>query len=117
EHERIQRETTPKSRFWGNWFGLPSLSWAGAACAAIALMLTISPHSSPSKTGADSSTQLSASVSSASLATYRDSQSVTMPRNRTLSLNLDASYIPQGRVDAQIVNSTGRELWHGPAIV
>ena len=117
EHERIQREATPKHRFWENWFALPSLSWAGAACAAIALALTITPHSSPLKIGEESSTQPTASVASATLSTYRDSQSVTIPRDRTLSLDLDASYIPQGRVDAELVTSTGRELWHGPAIV
>ena len=51
------------------------------------------------------------------LSAYRDTQSVTVPRNRPLKLTLNALDIPQRRVDVELVNSTGQKIWRGPATV
>jgi hypothetical protein len=111
ELEPIQAEASPKRRFWENWFSIPTISWAGAAGATIAAVLTICPHfSTPSASVAQP-------TASALLSAYRGIDSTRVPRNRPWTLNLDASDIPQGRVDAELVTSAGRQLWHGAALV
>ncbi len=126
EEQRIQNELNPKRSSWKSWFSTPNLSWAGAACAALILGLTFIPHSlhktpySPSSVqtaNGDLSACAGSNGSDTDLATCRGVEITTLPENRPLNLRLDATDIPEGPVDVQVVSSDGGEIWQGQASV
>ncbi len=128
EEQRIQNELNPKRSSWRSWFSTPNLSWAGAACAALILGLTLIPHSlhntAYSPTGASrqvAERDLSACAGSngndTDLATCRGVEIATLPENRPLNLRLDATDIPEGPVDVQVVSGDGSEIWQGQTTV
>jgi hypothetical protein len=125
EEQRIQNELNPKRSSWKNWFSMPNLSWAGAACAALILGLTFIPHSLRNTPSAPGSIQVAADLSACAgsngsdtdLATCRGVEIATLPENRPLNLRLDATDIPEGPVDVQVVSSDGSEFWQGQTTV
>ena len=103
ETARIQEQLAPAKTSWRTWLTLPTLSWAGAAAAAIAVVLIAVPHSVPS---------------SYDLTASRGSETVAiLPENRPLDLRLDAGDLSQGPVNVQVVNELGTEVWRGQASV
>jgi hypothetical protein len=102
ESERIQKERQSATAGWRSWFTIPTLSWAGAAAAAIALGCVVIPHSIPR------SFELSAT---------RGGVVAVLPEHRPLALHLDAGDIPTGTVKVQLVNDAGREIWNGKTTV
>jgi hypothetical protein len=128
EEQRIQKELNPKPSFWKSWFSTPNLSWAGAACAALILGLTFIPHSlrntqnSPHGTALqvaerDLSACAGTNGTDTDLATCRGVEIATLPENRPLNLRLDATDIPEGPVDVQVVSADGSEIWQGQTMV
>jgi len=128
EYERIKRETQPHRSLWRNWFTIPRVSWAGAACASLAGVLTVIPTASrPSNFGPphemvllsqSGSSLCSPNENAMSLVTCRSSEVVTIPRNGgRLNLDLNASDIPNGPVDVEIVHADGGGVWNGHASV
>ena len=127
EEQRIEKALHP-SKTWKDWFSLPNLSWAGAACAALAVGLVVVPHSlhklspgaaSNSLTVAegDLSACRGADGASADLATCRGTETATLPQNHPLDLKVDTTDIQPGPVDVQVVNGNGGEVWKGAAAV
>ena len=126
EEQRIQNELNPKRSAWKSWFSMPNLSWAGAACAALIFGLTFipqslhkSPYSSASSQVAerDLSACVGSNGSDTDLTTCRGVEVATLPENRPLNLRLDATDIPEGPVDVQVVGSDGSEIWQGQTTV
>ncbi len=128
EEQRIQKELHSTRSFWKGWFSISSLSWAGAACAALAVGLAVVPHYAQhnaqlpgAKSGEVAEGDLSAcrgaDGADASLATCRGMETATLPQRRPLDLHLDTTDIPQGPVDVQVVNGTGADVWQGQTTV
>jgi hypothetical protein len=125
EEKRIQNELDTARAPRKNWFGLPTLSWAGAAaCGVLALGLTVIPHvlrkSQPASNGSSPVTDFalcSGSDRDVNLATCRGSESATLPGNHPLNLRVATTDIPQGPVDVQVVNGSGDEVWQGQTTV
>ncbi len=127
EEKRIQNELNPKRSIWKSWFSVPNLSWAGAACAALIFGLTFVPHAlhnspnSPAGTTQMAERDLTACAGSngsdTDLATCRGVEVATLPENRPLNLRLDATDIPEGPVDVQVVGADGSEIWQGQTMV
>jgi len=123
EEARIQRElNNNKQPFWKGWLTISSLSWAGAACAALALGLAVIPHSILRNRHADSTAQV-ADLSACSgsdidtLASCRGLDTAVLPENRPLDLRLATTDIPAGPVDVQVVSGNGSEIWQGRSTV
>ena len=128
EEQRIQKELHSARSSWKSWFRVPSLSWAGAACAALAVGLAVVPHytqhnlqlstvKSNEVAEGDLSACRGADSSDASLATCRGMETATLPQRRPLDLRLDTTDIPQGPVDVQVVNGAGADVWQGQTTV
>ncbi len=126
QEERIQKELNPSQSSWKNWFTLPRLSWAGAACAALAVGLVVVPQSvhklqlSSANSASIAEGDLSAcrgDGADADLATCRGAETATLPEGRPLNLRVDTTDIPQGAVDIQVVNGNGLEIWKGQTTV
>jgi hypothetical protein len=125
EEARIQRELNKNQQpFWKRWLTIPSLSWAGAACAALALGLTVLPHSILRNRDIAATTRAAVGDLSAcsgsdidSLASCRDSETTVLPENRPLDLRLATTDIPAGPVDVQVVTSNGSQIWQGQSTV
>jgi hypothetical protein len=121
EEARIQRELNQnKQPFWKGWFTVSSMSWAGAACAALALGLAVLPHSFM-RTYIGRTAQVDLSACSGSdpdtLASCRGLDTAVLPENRPLDLRLATTDIPAGPVDVQVVTSNGSEIWQGHSTV
>src|SRR5581483_2969720 len=43
QQEQIERALHPQPSFWKKWLTVPHLSWAGAACAAVAAVFLVTP--------------------------------------------------------------------------
>ncbi len=128
EEQRIQKELNPARSSWKSWFTVPTLSWAGAACAALAVGLAVIPHYtqhnlqlSSAKSGEVAEGDLSAcrgaDGADTSLATCRGTETAILPEGRPLDLRLDTTDIPQGPVDVQVVNGAGADVWQGQTTV
>jgi hypothetical protein len=94
-------ETAKARGWWRNWFTMPALSWAGAVAAivvGIAVIPSMVSHNRPVDV---------------SLSAYRGIETVVVPENRPLHLNLNANDIPDGRVRVSVTDSTGAEIWSG----
>ncbi len=125
EQERIAKEASPAKEARRKWFTLPTLSWAGAACAALAVCLTVVPsylHHSTRTAGIENKTAAvsgdlsicrDSNAGDAALATCRGTESAVLPEGRPLDLKLDTTDIPPGPVDVQVVNGSGTEIWQG----
>ena len=99
ESERSAREAAKRQHSWKSWFTVPTLSWAtGAACLALALLAV--PRFVPANVG---------------LSAYRGLESPTAPEGRPLDLHLNAADLAEGRIDVEVVDSDGSELWKGSA--
>lgn len=121
EQDRIRKESQPAAARWKSWISIPNLSWAGAACAALIVGLTITPtylHRKTS-TGVGSTEQIAAtdlSVCSGpdvTLSSCRDMETTTLPVRQPLYLRLDTTDIPAGAVDVEVVSGTGAKVWNG----
>ncbi len=127
EEERIRRELNPAKSSWRSWLTIPTLSWAGGACAALALGLAVVPHLVQHGIPTTASNQMqvaegdlsacNGSDSDTNLATCRGVETATLPEGRPLDLRLDTTDIPQGLVDVQVVNGAGTEVWQGRTTV
>ncbi len=121
EEERMQNELNPVKASWTSWFTLPRLSWAGAACAALAVGLVVVPqtfHKLPSSSSASAAVvegdlSVCGSGTGSDLSACRGVETATLPEGRPLNLRVDTTDIPEGSVDVQVVNGAGREVWHG----
>jgi hypothetical protein len=119
EEERLRAAFNPKVSAWKKWFTVPNLSWAGAACAALAVALVVVPgrwNSDQSNHAAEGALSACA-ASDVNLAACRGTQTPVLPSNRPLDIRLDTTDITAGPVDAQLVNGMGRELWQGQGTV
>jgi len=119
EEERLVKETQPAAPR-KNWFSLPNLSWAGAAFAAVALMLTLGPSlmrspGNPGKTAGELATiDFSRCASSdVNLSACRGIDNALLPVGRPLALRLATTDIPAGLVNVQVVNGSGSAVWQG----
>ncbi len=127
EEARINKELTPARSSWKSWLTLPTLSWAGAACAAFLIGVTVMPHAmhrtqlaSFSESGAaagDLSACRGSDGTDATLATCRGAGTLSFPESRPLNLRVDTSDLPHGPVDIQLVNGEGTEVWQGQAAI
>ncbi len=125
EERRIQKELNPVQSSWKNWFTIPRLSWAGAACAALAIGLSVIPSSlhkaqfasASSQTAVANLSACSGSNNDVDLATCRGSETTTLPGTHPLDLRIDATDITPGPVDVQVVNGTGNQIWQGQTTV
>lgn len=128
EEQRIQKELHSARSFWKGWFKVSSLSWAGAACAALAVGIAVVPHyaqhnsqlsrvDSGEVAEGDLSACRGADSADASLATCRGMETATLPQGHPLDLRLNTTDIPQGPVDVQVVNGTGSDVWQGQTTV
>ncbi len=125
EEARIQRELNKNQQpFWKGWFTVSSLSWAGAACAALALGLAVLPHSIlrnrnavPSMEAVRGDLTACSGSDIDSLASCRGLDTAVLPENRPLELRLATTDIPAGPVDVQVVASNGSEIWQGRSAV
>ena len=128
EEEKLRPEREGASIFRQSWLTLPRLSWAGAACAALVVALAVVPRSlqhNPSFPSSGASQVAAGDLSACSgpgsrdsnLAACRGGETATFPAARPLDLHLDASDVPSGLVDIELVNGTGHETWRGPATV
>jgi anti-sigma factor RsiW len=122
--EALEREQTAAARnrkqsFRLKWFTIPNLSWAGACCAALAAAFVIVPatlHSTRNSPAAESISACAA-ASGMDLTACRGKESALLPANRALNLTVATTDIAPGPADAQVVDATGRELWHGRTTV
>jgi anti-sigma factor RsiW len=97
ENERITREAAKQRHSWKQWFTLPTLSWAaGAACLAVALL--VAPKFVPTDVN---------------LSAYRGLENPVVPEGRPLDLHLNTTDLSEGRVQVELVNGDGSELWKG----
>ncbi|MBV8864552.1 MAG: hypothetical protein JO210_04035 [Acidobacteriaceae bacterium] len=127
EEQAIQKELNRERFSWKSWFTVSSLSWAGAACAALAVGLAVVPlytqHNlklSNANSGEIAEGDLSACRGAGldtNLATCRGAETTTLPEGRPLDLRLDTTDIPQGPVDVQVVNGAGADVWQGQTTV
>jgi hypothetical protein len=126
EEERIQKDLAGvRQPFWKGWFTMQSMSWAGAACAALAVGLAFVPHSihrlSPSNAANAQTVDGDLSACNASnagtLSACRGAETATLPAHRPLHLRLDATDLPKGPVEVQVVNSGGSQIWEGKTTV
>jgi hypothetical protein len=121
EQIQIENEPVAAPSFWQRWLTIPNLSWAGAACAAIALAVTVVPlnlrHAAqPAEAqlaGGAISNCAASSSSNVNLATCRGMETAAFPHGRPLDLRIDTTDIAQGLVDVQVVDGTGSEIWQG----
>jgi hypothetical protein len=103
EADRIQKEmAAPTRSSWKSWLSVPTLSWAGAAVAALAIGVAIIPTSVPR---------------SYNLSATRGAASTVLPEGKALDLHLDTTDIQQGTLQAEIVNASGAPVWKGSASV
>lgn len=102
EADRIKKELAPTRSSWRNWFTVPTLSWAGAAVAALAIGLAVIPSSMPR---------------SYNLSAYRNHVVTVLPEGKPVDLHLDATDIQQGPVEAEVVTSIGSQVWTGKTSV
>jgi len=127
EEARINKELKPARSSWKNWLSLPTLSWAGAACAALLIGVTVMPHAmhkaqfaSLSESGAaagDLSACRGSDSTDTTLATCRGTGTSIFPESRPLKLRVDTTDLPHGPVDIQLVNGEGTEVWQGQTAV
>jgi hypothetical protein len=126
EEDRIQKSLQEARKpTWRSWFTMSSLSWAGAACAALALGLAVIPQSIHrlSPTNIENAQAVEGALSAcntstaSSLSACRGAESAVLPSHRPLDLRVDTTDIPPGAVKVQVVNSTGLEVWKGKATV
>jgi hypothetical protein len=104
----------PKQSFRQKWFTIPTLSWAGAACAALAVAIVVIPATVRSGKNLPAAESISAcAASDMSLTACRGKETALLPANRPLNLTVETTDIAAGPADAQIVDASGRELWHG----
>ena len=122
EQQRAAQEQKHSESRWRNWFTLPTLSWAGGACALLAVGLTVAPHYLQQRatlasrnTPAVAEMSLSGCRSSADsdLAACRGTESPVLPQGRPLNLRVETTDIAQGPVDVQVVDGSGGEIWQG----
>ncbi|MBV8552499.1 MAG: hypothetical protein JOY54_14445 [Acidobacteriaceae bacterium] len=92
------RSQAARKRSWLKRWTIPSLSLAGLAALAAALVLLTSPHD-------------------VNLSAYRGSEVVTVPQWRPLHLHLNARDLDAGPVIVQIVDDRGMEIWKGRSTV
>jgi hypothetical protein len=106
ERERTVTVAARQHRPWKTWFTVPNLSWAGAA-AVVAAGLVITPqlvrHPAP--------------AAEVTLSAYRGIETRAVPEGRPLHVHFDATDLPPGPVEVQLVNETGAELWKGAGVV
>ena len=125
EEARIQNELNPSRSSWKNWFTIPTLSWAGAAAAALGIGLAVVPHSMQRLSSAPSVQVAEGDLAGChdsngtdmTLSACRGTETTTLPGGHPLHLRLDAADIQQHKVDVQVVNGTGSEIWQGQTTV
>ena len=117
--EQLQAQFAPRPSFWKKWLTFQHVSWAGAACAALAVAFVVVPGVRRPNNGAlIAERSVSAcAASDANLASCRGVEAATLPAGTPLRLKLDTTDIPAGPVDAQVVNGNGREIWEGQTAV
>jgi hypothetical protein len=116
--EQLQQQFAQRPSFWGKWLTFRHVSWAGAACAALAVAFVVTPGVRHPNSIPVTERSLSAcAASDANLASCRGVETAALPAGTPLSLRLDTTDIPAGPVDAQIVNGNGREIWQGQTAV
>jgi hypothetical protein len=92
---------------WKTWLTVPNLSWAGAAAAALAAALVITPQL----------VHRPVAPAEVQLAAYRGIETASVPQGRPLHVRLDGNDLPGNEVMVQLVDDTGAELWKGSAAV
>ena len=85
---------------WLSWSSLPRLSLTGGSLAACALTLTF--LSLPRQVN---------------LTAYRGADTNTVAQWLPLDLHLNASELPPGPVNVEVVNAQGGKIWHGAATI
>jgi hypothetical protein len=96
-----------QSRSWKSWFTVPHIAWAGAAAAALAAVLTITPQIA----------HRSAPAVDVNLTAYRGLETLAVPERRSLHVHLNAADLPTGAVIVQLVDYSGAEVWRTAATV
>jgi|SRR5579884_466188 len=117
--QELEAALHPKTSFWQKWLTVPRLSWAAGACAALAVALVVVPgtlHFGKDAQIAEESVSACA-ASDVNLASCRGNEAAVFPANRPMVVNIDTTDIAAGPVDAQVVDASGRELWHGQTTV
>ncbi len=92
----------PRLPQFSGWFTRPAILKAGmsAACAA-ALLLTIQFHGHKSP------------VAHVNLSPYRDAEPEVVPEKLPVHITVGPVALPDGAVDAEVLNDVGSEVWRG----
>ncbi|MBV9613731.1 MAG: hypothetical protein JO091_14755 [Acidobacteriaceae bacterium] len=93
-----QNKSSGKGRTWRSWFGLPALSFAGAAALAALCIAAFLP-------------------AQVNLSAYRGSETVLVPEWRPLDVHLKANDLADGPLALQVVDQNGTEIWKGTTLV
>jgi hypothetical protein len=127
ETERIQKErhASRTTTIWNKWFTMPTLSWAGATCAALALGLAVVPSELQQSISVERTVThfaegaLSAcNTSTASLlSACRGFEAAILPSDRPMRLRVDTTDLTPGPIQVQLVSSIGKEVWRGTTTV
>jgi hypothetical protein len=90
-----------QTRSWKSWFTMPHMAWSGAAAAALAAVLTITPQIA----------HRTAPAVDVNLLAYRGIEAAAVPEGRSLHVHMNAADLPVGPVVVQLVDDTGNEVW------
>jgi len=107
ERERTVAVAARQHRSWKTWFTVPNLSWAGAAAAVIIAGLLVTPQL----------VRRPVPIAEVNLSAYRGIETGVVPEGRPMHVHFDATDLPEGPVQVQLVNETGTELWKGTGVV
>ena len=98
--EQAKKLASANTSSWMSWFTLPRLSWAGAALAACAIVMTV------------------ASVPrDVTLTAYRGSETSSVMEWRPLKMHLNARDLTAGPVSIELVDNQGARIWRGQSSV
>lgn len=99
--------TVRQSRSWKSWFTVPHMAWSGAAVAALAAVLVVTPQIA----------NHTASTADVNLSAYRGVETASVPEGRRLHVQLNAADLPAGPVVVQLVDDSGAEVWKTTSVV
>jgi anti-sigma factor RsiW len=104
--ESVERALSNQGTSWRSWLTMPKLSMAGSA-AALALGLFLVPQFVNSH----------APVAQVSLVAYRGLETPVVPKDHTLQVHLNANDLSESKVQVELVDDRGSDLWQGVATV
>jgi hypothetical protein len=107
ESRAAERAETWKERAIA-WLTPLRLSWTAAAAVLLAALI-VAP--------AQFALRWPVSPAQVTLAAWRGAESVAVPSKRPLSVHLNSIDLPDGSVGVQLVDSLGKEISHGSAVI